>query len=342
MVLKHTWTLNGIEVPLEQRKAAVVDPEDLAGEVPGARQVVAQPGARPEFTLVSLKASADMGWFHKSLGLRHKWWKVNRARLPLLLEIRKSIRERKGRAFAGRQARMPRESESMTLVKVRGKALWVQNRSNFVILGLLPRESEGPLQWFVEELQKDVELLKAKNGAGESLESSEEPEEESEDEEGGESGSDCADEDLEEDEEAQCADEDKVEGESEDEAKRPKPEPQDRLPQADSKGRALKRKAECGPDSPPEALDAETEEGEQFLDLVEDYLKDIRKHPQCSQAWWVGSRLSLRVRRMDGLQKDYRVKKIRKTTKKGTEKNKLSEQFGLSAGKALEFLEGAH
>ena len=201
----------------------------------------------------------------------------------------------------------------------------------------------------VQELEKDVELLKAKKGAGESLDSSEEPGEdseesedgeggessseepgeESEDEEGGESGDDCADEDLEEDEEAQCADED-LEEESEDEEA--KPEPQDLLPQADSKRRALKRKPECE----PEALEAEAEEGDQFLDLVEGYLKDLRKHSQCSQAWWMGSRKSLRVRRRDGRQKDCRVKKFRKN-KKGDED--MREQFELAVGKALEFLE---
>ena len=345
MVFKLTWTLNGLEVPLEKRAAAVVDPENLAGEAPGAGQVFAHPCARAQFTLVNLKASADMGWFYKALGLRLKWWKEKRARLPLLLEIRQSIKERKGRAFAGSTRRLPRESEAMTLVKVRGKVLWVQNRSNFVTLGLRPRESEGEvpresegevLQWFVKELEKDVELLKAKGAARESLDSSEEPgedSEESEDGEGGESGDDCADEGLEEDEEAQCADED-LEEESEDEEA--KPEPQDLLPQADSKRRALKRRAECG----PEALEAEAEEeGDQFLDLVEGTLKDLRKHSQCSRAWWIGgSQKRLRVRRWYGLhwiQRDFYVNKVRKD-KKGDEG--MREQIERAAGKALEFL----
>ena len=164
---KLTWTLNDFAVPLETKTKSVLDPHHLAEDlVPHLENI----DEEVEMSLVSFKDSADMRWFLKALKLGAKWWIAHCGQLPLLLEIRKIIKDQKTTKGGG--SRLPRQSDSMVLIKVRERILFVQNLSSCVTLGLRGTPGHGPgappgtqedelgvLQWFVQELQKDVKHL---------------------------------------------------------------------------------------------------------------------------------------------------------------------------------------
>ena len=178
---KLTWTLNDFAVPLETKTKSVLDPHHLAEDlVPHLENI----DEEVEMSIVSFKDSADMRWFLKALKLGAKWRIAHCGQLPLLLEIRKIIKDQKITKGAG--ARLPRQSDSMVLIKVRERILFVQNISSHVALGLRGTPGATPgtlvdelgvLKWFSQELQKDVQHLQENpEKPGEDLEEEQLPE----------------------------------------------------------------------------------------------------------------------------------------------------------------------
>ena len=117
-----------------------------------------------EISLVSFKATADMWWFLKPLKLDSKWCKFHHGQIPLLLEIRQVIKSMKNKIGD----RLPREHGSMVILKVRERILFVQYLQHIVVLGLrgtpeapagTPEDEIGALQWFLKELEKDIQKL---------------------------------------------------------------------------------------------------------------------------------------------------------------------------------------
>ena len=160
---KLTWTLNGVGVPLEKKTMSLLDHHHLAVDlVPHLEDI----DEEVEMSLVSFKDSADMRWLLKALKLGAKWWIAHCGQLPLLREIRKIIKDQKTTKGGG--CRLPRQSDSMVLIKVRERFLFVQNISSHVALGLRGTPGATPgtevdelgvLKWFSQELQKDVKYL---------------------------------------------------------------------------------------------------------------------------------------------------------------------------------------
>ena len=160
---KLSWTLNGFAVPVEKKEVTFLDPQHLALEATVGDLDL---DAEVEMRLASFKASSDMKWFLKALELPSKWWHNHCGQLPLLREIRHIIRSQK--TSKGSASRLPRESKSMVLIKVRERILFVQNISSHVALGLRGTPGATPgtlvdelgvLKWFSQELQKDVKYL---------------------------------------------------------------------------------------------------------------------------------------------------------------------------------------
>jgi len=164
--IQFRLTLNNIAVPLTKQSMHVIDPYNLseALDIDVEEQV--------EMSLVSFKATADMIWLEKALKLPMRWWLRHHGLIPLILEIRELIKNKKVKQGSG--VRLPREQESLVVLKVRERILFVQNLPNMVILGLsgtpgVPQGSQqdeiGTLQWFLEELQKDIETLQGQEQA---------------------------------------------------------------------------------------------------------------------------------------------------------------------------------
>ena len=156
--MKFRLSLNDMAVPLEKKTMTVIDPHQLAhGLDLDLEETV-------EISLGSFKAIADMWWFLKALKLESKWWKFHHGQIPLLLEIRENVKNIKNNIGA----RYPKEHGSMVILHVREKILFVQNLQNIVVLGLrgtpgapqgTPEDEIGALQWFLKELEKDIEKL---------------------------------------------------------------------------------------------------------------------------------------------------------------------------------------
>ena len=160
---------------VEYEKVTLLDPHNLAEDLDLDEPL--------EMPLVSFKASADMRWFLKTMNLGANWWWQHCRQLRLLREIRKIVKGQK--ATRGGASRLPRQSESMVLIKVRERTLFVKNQHASVTLGLrgTVNEQEAPpgsladeravLEWFVKELQKDVEHLEDNPESGDDLEEGE-------------------------------------------------------------------------------------------------------------------------------------------------------------------------
>ena len=159
--LKFALTLNNLVVPVVQKDMHFIDPYAIAGDLDMDLE------NSKNISIVNFKATADMHWFEKTLGFKEKrWWVHNHCKIPLLLEIREAIQNKKPKA--GSTARMPREAGSMVFVRVRDRLLCVQNITNLVMLGLIgspgaspgtPEDQVAVLKWFLNELRMDIENL---------------------------------------------------------------------------------------------------------------------------------------------------------------------------------------
>jgi hypothetical protein len=110
-----------------------------------------------EFLLLSIKATAEMGWLEKAFKLHTRWWVKNQWEILLLLEIRQAIDSKKVKS--GINSRMPRLPNAIVAIRIREKVILVQNRSQSLCLAFKPGEEVETLQWFLEELEKDLEKM---------------------------------------------------------------------------------------------------------------------------------------------------------------------------------------
>ena len=158
-VLRTSWSLclNDQVVPAQTKVCAIVDPyelmEGLDLDLDGT-----------EVSLVRFHGTADMSWLMKCLEMPVKWWIHNWNRIPLILEIRESIKAKKSR-------KEPANHKCLVALQVRGKTLFVVNDTHTMTLGLLESQPEpeeqpgsnksqaGALRWFCDELYKDIENL---------------------------------------------------------------------------------------------------------------------------------------------------------------------------------------
>jgi len=137
--------LNDCGVPLEKQTLPFVDPYNLADE----------PDEPLPVSLVSFKATGNLNWLHSGLALPARWWVKNHFRIPLLQEILGLIKDKKPKQ--GGHLLMPRNHKNLVPLQVRGKVLWFENNSRCVVLALKQGKEIEHLQWFMEEVNKDIE-----------------------------------------------------------------------------------------------------------------------------------------------------------------------------------------
>ena len=153
-------TLNGHTVPVVTKKMVIADPLSLSMTIN-----VRLPDFGMEVDLVSFGPSGDMSWLCKSLTVPEdiyysgacRWWAYYSVRLPLLTEIRESIKN-----LHAWKRQYQDLKDHVILLLIRGQILYVDNNSAVVTLGFTKVPSDpGPhldiLSWFCSELQKDID-----------------------------------------------------------------------------------------------------------------------------------------------------------------------------------------
>ena len=161
MIFQYKLCLNHCAVPVETKHMPLLDPLNLA-----ERYSLNLPEST-DVNLVSFKATGDMFWLSSALKLpcavpcKARWWAHNSVRVPLLLEIKEAIRILKQK----KKANQPKDPKCLILLEIRGQLLYVKNSSMSVTLGLIKEPGllngdhpdYGPLVWFCQQLQKDID-----------------------------------------------------------------------------------------------------------------------------------------------------------------------------------------
>ena len=111
---------------------------------------------RQDFVCVGLKALDEIRWLEKALKVPSRWWTKHQAVVPLLQEMRQGID--KGKVRKGVNCRMPRRPNAVVAIDVRGKVIFVQNKSGLT-LASRPDQEEHALRWFLREVGRDVEVI---------------------------------------------------------------------------------------------------------------------------------------------------------------------------------------
>jgi len=137
--------LTTAEFPWRSRPCPSLDPYNLADE----------PDEPLPVSLVSFKATWNLNWLHSGLALPARWWVKNHFHIPLLQEILGLIKDKKPKQ--GGHLLMPRNHKNLVPLQVRGKVLWFENNSRCVVLALKQGKEMEHLQWFMEEVNKDIE-----------------------------------------------------------------------------------------------------------------------------------------------------------------------------------------
>ena len=147
-VVKERLCVNDIAVPLEEHTLDFVDLHNLKD---GDEENL-------EFLLLHCKATSNMVWLESALKLKARWWVNNSNKVPLLIEIRKAIETKKVRSGGG--ARLPKCAKSIVALEIRDQVIYAVNNPMYVTFAFKPEESTSGVQWLLEELHKDIEVLK--------------------------------------------------------------------------------------------------------------------------------------------------------------------------------------
>ena len=146
ILVHRTLCLNGSVVPVEALDLPFVDPYDIASEEPDEDRHV---------SLVHFNARSPSYWLCQNLDMpASPWWKQHRCNVPLFKEILNLIKAKK--TTLGSAFRLPRNPKSLVPLKIREKVLWFENSSKSVTLALTAGDEDVELQWFLDELQKDI------------------------------------------------------------------------------------------------------------------------------------------------------------------------------------------
>ena len=156
-VVKERLCVNDIAVPLEEHTLDFVDLHNLKD---GDEENL-------EFLLLHCKATSNMGWLESALKLKARWWVNNSNKVPLLIEIRKAIETKKVRSGGG--VRLPKCAKSIVALEIRDQVIYVVNNPMYVTFAFKPGESTSGVQWLLEELQKDIEVLNMPGASSSSM-----------------------------------------------------------------------------------------------------------------------------------------------------------------------------
>ena len=137
--------LNDMPVLVVKETMPISDPYDLSGDFKDLSLE-----DELEVDMVTFKAASDVLWMTKALGLKTVWWIRNCTHIPLLLEIKELIKAKKP------TGQLPKQQETLVIVKVRGKNLVVRNSVANLQVALIGdfENKSGILTWLLMELEK--------------------------------------------------------------------------------------------------------------------------------------------------------------------------------------------
>ena len=150
--LAHKVCLNNSIVPLESK---VMEFDNIHG-IDG----VSLEQQEQTFSFLALKATDSGEWLSKVFQpdltkkkMARRWWSEI-VSLPLLQEIRQAIA--KSKSTKGSTARLPKRPNIVVAIEIRGQAILVLNQTRNISLAFQPGQELEGLQWFLEELEKDL------------------------------------------------------------------------------------------------------------------------------------------------------------------------------------------
>ena len=146
--LEYKLCLNDMALPLTRR---TMDFEDI-------HHLTAGESGEEDFWCLDLKATGDARWLERAFHLPVRFWKAHQHEVPLLQEMRKAIES--GKVRKGGASRLPRRPDAVVAIQVRDKVPLIQNKTSGLALMAKHGEEQETFQWFLAELQKDLENLK--------------------------------------------------------------------------------------------------------------------------------------------------------------------------------------
>ena len=144
--LEHSLCLNDMAVPLFRRTADFEDVKNIAG---GCRDDA-------EFLCLDLKATANARWLEIGLGMAVRSWVKRQASVDIMKEIREAING--GKIRKGDASRLPKRPNSIVPLEIRKRTILAKNQTNGITLAFNPGEEKDAIQWFLEELEKDLDI----------------------------------------------------------------------------------------------------------------------------------------------------------------------------------------
>ena len=155
---EYKLCLNDEVVPAPVENITYLDPLGLAEDI----QLNLDRMDRVE--LVSFKASHNMRWLEKVLKVPAQYMKTNLHKFRLMQEIKDEVEDIKKDIKVN--ARAPTQWKSLLLLHIRNRILFVQNRTDCVIVGLVGvtgstscRDEEETLLWLARQFQQDLQLV---------------------------------------------------------------------------------------------------------------------------------------------------------------------------------------
>ena len=113
-----------------------------------------------------------MRWLEKALKLPAQYLKANLRKFRLIQEIQNAVEETKKKDLK-KKTRAPTQWKALLLLHIRNRNLFVQNRTDCVIVGLVgvtggtsSVDEKETLQWIARQMHKDLEIVQGSAGDG--------------------------------------------------------------------------------------------------------------------------------------------------------------------------------
>ena len=148
-LLEKKWCLGNVVLPLEQHACDLVD---LKNGVVGDDE-------NCSFLFLPLKSTGQTEWLEEHLKQRCRWWKRSGRYQPLMQELIDALPgHSKKQKYAGLTSRV------VVPIEVRGKTILVLNNRHAPALAFHEGDEEfESLQWFLQEMKKDLQELSTGN-----------------------------------------------------------------------------------------------------------------------------------------------------------------------------------
>ena len=155
---EYRLCLNDEVLPFSEELLTFIDPLDLAQDID-----LNLDEHRGRVKVVSLKATGNLRWLEKILKVSAQFMKTNLNKFALIKDIKKAVEDVKKTT---KKPRAPTQWKSLVFLRIRDRNLFVQNRSDCVIVGLVgvtgktsPEDEKETLQWIAEQMYKDLEFV---------------------------------------------------------------------------------------------------------------------------------------------------------------------------------------